>query len=216
MSGLASWSHLCIRLILSLSADASCLVHISLLFLLSSVSSDLTNNIVIGLLAVSHVLLLCSRAGFKTIPYHAKIGLKERTENLDRFRNYGVTDNGDEVSVLICTDLASRGLDIPAVAAVVQLQFAGNVVAHLHRMGRCGRAGQRNGRGIVFYDSKQRELIEVVREAESMQETMVLEGDVEDPTDEEGSAKVKKAFSRRRGFSKKRKKLRRDASLETS
>ena len=142
----------------------------------------------------------------------------ERTKNLDKFRRYGAGDSDDDddnaVPVLVCTDLASRGLDIPGVTVVVQLQFAGNVVAHLHRMGRCGRAGQRNGRGIVFYDSKQRDLIHVVQDAESQQEQMVLEGnDVMDPNNdndnnEEEAAKVKNAFSRRRGFTKKRKKLR--------
>jgi len=151
------------------------------------------------------------RAGFSVIKYHAKIPLKERSENLDRFRKYDSSIGSQDgvVPLMVCTDLASRGLDIPGVTAVVQLQFAGNVVAHLHRMGRCGRAGQRNGRGLIFYDSKQRELIEVVRNAENQQERMVLEGDVED-LEEEG-AKVKKAFSRKRGFTKKLKKLRRDS-----
>ena len=111
----------------------------------------------------------------------------------------------DMVSILVCTDLGARGLDIPGVTAVVQLEFAGNVVAHLHRMGRCGRAGNRNGRGIIFYDSKQRELIEVVREAEQKQERMILEGDVDDADE----ATVKEAFSRKRGFTKKLKKQRR-------
>lgn len=151
------------------------------------------------------------RAGFSVIKYHAKIPLKERTENLNRFRKYDPSIGGqdDTVPLMVCTDLASRGLDIPGVTAIVQLQFAGNVVAHLHRMGRCGRAGQRNGRGLIFYNSKQRDLIEVVRNAENQQERMVLEGDVQD-LEEEG-AKVKKAFSRKRGFTKKLKKLRRDS-----
>lgn len=151
------------------------------------------------------------RAGFSAIKYHAKIPLKERTDNLDRFRNYDSSVEGQKgtVPIMVCTDLASRGLDIPGVTAVVQLQFAGNVVSHLHRMGRCGRAGQRNGRGLIFYDSKQRELIEVVRNAENQQERMILEGDVEE-FEEEG-AKVKKAFSRKRGFTKKLKKLRRES-----
>mmetsp|Transcript_29961 Transcript_29961/g.45419 ORF Transcript_29961/g.45419 Transcript_29961/m.45419 type:complete len:572 (+) Transcript_29961:92-1807(+) len=151
------------------------------------------------------------RAGFSAIKYHAKIPLKERTDDLDRFRNYDSSVEGQKgtVPIMVCTDLASRGLDIPGVTAVVQLQFAGNVVSHLHRMGRCGRAGQRNGRGLIFYDSKQRELIEVVRNAENQQERMILEGDV-DEFEEEG-AKVKKAFSRKRGFTKKLKKLRRES-----
>jgi len=132
-------------------------------------------------------------------------------------------DYDGAVPALICTDLASRGLDVPGVTAVVQLQFSGNVVSHLHRMGRCGRAGQRTGRGIVFYDEQEAELVEVVQEAEAQQERMQLEGQevddrLNDDDDDGDSAedkaarkgKVQKAFSRKRGFTKKRKKLRRE------
>uniref|UniRef100_A0A7S0GC94 ATP-dependent RNA helicase n=2 Tax=Proboscia inermis TaxID=420281 RepID=A0A7S0GC94_9STRA len=147
-------------------------------------------------------------------------------ENLTLFRKFNVadgvstTDNDQSSSaaqpVLVCTDLASRGLDIPGVTAIVQLQFATNVVIHLHRMGRCGRAGKKDGRGIIFYSSKEAGLVDVVREAENQQERMVLEGDVDDTDDKNSdtenvgnAGKVKNAFSRRRGFNKKRKKIRR-------
>eukprot|EP00536_Pseudo-nitzschia_multiseries_P002477 jgi/Psemu1/301408/fgenesh1_kg.33_\ len=163
--------------------------------------------------------------GVNAVKYHAKISLNERAENLDRFRRYtndgdGSSNDDSAVPVLVCTDLASRGLDVPGVTAVVQLQFSGNVVSHLHRMGRCGRAGQRTGRGIVFYDEQEAELVEVVQEAEAQQERMQLEGqEVDDRLEDDGTSgedkaaqkgKVQKAFSRKRGFTKKRKKLRRE------
>ena len=163
------------------------------------------------------------RAGLNAVPYHAKIPLSERADNLDRFRRYDATkenhddDDPDAAPILVCTDLASRGLDVPGVTAVVQLQFATNVVAHLHRMGRCGRAGQRNGRGVVFYGEVEKELVEVVREAEHQQETMALSQDVEDEeSNPDGKKKPRKgsvhgAFSRKRGFTKRRKKERRAA-----
>ena len=96
-------------------------------------------------------------------------------------------------------------------------------------MGRCGRAGNRDGRGIVFYGPNEKELVEVVREAEEQQSRMTLSQDVDDcfedkesmEKDTEGkedgeddgsdAGKVKKAFSRRRGFTKKRKKAQREA-----
>ena len=163
------------------------------------------------------------RAGLQAVPYHAKLSLSERSANLDRFRRYNKDEESaasDAVPVLVCTDLASRGLDVPGVNAVVQLQFAGNVVAHLHRMGRCGRAGQRTGRGIVFYNSQERDLVEVVQEAEAQQERMVLQQDVDDLDEEQESSKqqgtVQNAFSRKRGFTKKRKKLRRESDSRTS
>eukprot|EP00538_Stauroneis_constricta_P013247 CAMPEP_0119561566 /NCGR_PEP_ID=MMETSP1352-20130426/17985_1 /TAXON_ID=265584 /ORGANISM="Stauroneis constricta, Strain CCMP1120" /LENGTH=610 /DNA_ID=CAMNT_0007609793 /DNA_START=138 /DNA_END=1970 /DNA_ORIENTATION=- len=156
------------------------------------------------------------RAGIKSVPYHAKMSLSERSNLLEKFRAYDAEaeNHGNTVPVLVCTDLASRGLDVPGVNAVVQLQFAGNVVAHLHRMGRCGRAGKRTGRGIVFYNEQESELVDVVREAEKQQEQMVLKGDVQDFDAEDGeegkAGTVKKAFSRKRGFTKKRKKMRRE------
>ncbi|GKZ00723.1 hypothetical protein MPSEU_001024200 [Mayamaea pseudoterrestris] len=164
-----------------------------------------------------------TRANVESLPYHAKMTLEERTAALDRFRKYDpANENGskseDSVGVLVCTDLASRGLDVPHVSVVVQLQFAGNVVSHLHRMGRCGRAGRRNGRGIVFYGEKEEELVEVVRMAENEHEKMTLEQnvDIDDDEDDDAAAgTVQKAFSRKRGFTKKRKKLRREGETET-
>jgi hypothetical protein len=83
-------------------------------------------------------------------------------------------------------------------------------------MGRCGRAGQRTGRGIAFYNEAEAELVEYVQEAEGQQEQMVLQGDVDwhDDEDEQDAGKVKQAFSRKRGFTKKRKKVRREAQSE--
>ena len=158
------------------------------------------------------------RAGVSTVPYHAKIALAERSKNLDRFRRYDSANAADDdtVPILVCTDLASRGLDVPGVNAVFQLQFSGNVVSHLHRMGRCGRAGQRTGRGVAFFNEAEAELVEVIQNAERQQERMLLEGDVEsqDNEEEQDAGKVKQAFSRKRGFTQKRKKLRREAQYE--
>lgn len=154
--------------------------------------------------------------GIEAVPYHAKVSLDDRSKNLDRFRRYShgntaVSDeSSDAVSVLVCTDLASRGLDVPGVTAVVQLQFSGNVVSHLHRMGRCGRSGQRTGRGIVFFNEAEADLVEVVKEAEAQQERMQLKQDVLEEDEATEVGKVKNAFSRKRGFTKKRKKERRE------
>jgi superfamily II DNA/RNA helicase len=160
------------------------------------------------------------RSGVEAVPFHAKMPLGARNESLSRFRKFvSGQDNSDSdgVPVLVCTDLAARGLDIPGVTAVVQLQFAGNVVTHLHRMGRCGRAGNRNGRGVIFYGGVESELVHVVRDAEQQQETMVLKGsDIEEVVEGEGNekGKVQAAFSRKRGFTRKRKKLRKAAREE--
>lgn len=159
-----------------------------------------------------------TRAGVNAVPFHAKVSLSERTENLKRFRNYDPNasmSDPDAVPVLVCTDLAARGLDISGVTSVVQLQFAGNVVSHLHRMGRCGRAGNRDGKGVVFYGGVESELVDVVRQAEDEQQTMVLEGNEIDDNESESGGKVQNAFSRKRGFTKKRKKIARKQQYDT-
>ena len=151
------------------------------------------------------------RAGIDAVPYHAKIKLQDRIDNLQRFR-----DEANDV-VLVCTDLAARGLDVPSVTAVVQLQFATNVVTHLHRMGRCGRAGSRNGKAIIFHSTIEQE-VEVVKVVQSAEKNRIitLEGNdvLDDESEESPTAapgKINSAFSRKRGFTKKRKKLQRKA-----
>ena len=70
---------------------------------------------------------------------HKRLPLSERIETLNKFKS-GV------LKVLICTDLASRGLDIQDVSHVIQLDFAPNAAAVLHRTGRTARAGA-SGKG---------------------------------------------------------------------
>ena len=66
--------------------------------------------------------------------YHKLQPLIEKQQELLKFRE-------NEVKVLVCTDHAARGLDIPNVRHVIQAEFAENVVQHLHRIGRASRAG---------------------------------------------------------------------------
>ena len=65
---------------------------------------------------------------------HKNVPPSQRIETLQRFKS-------GELKVLICTDLASRGLDIPDVSHVIQLDFAPNAAQVLHRTGRTARAG---------------------------------------------------------------------------
>ena len=131
------------------------------------------------------------------LSYHAKMNSEERVGNLNAFRAH------ENREVLVCTDLASRGLDIPDVSLVIQLQFAANVVAHLHRVGRCGRLtseGRSGGRAVVFWGEQERDLVEAVRQAD------VIASELMGVAEDEEGGTVEAAFSRKRGFRKKRKK----------
>lgn len=77
------------------------------------------------------------------VPLHGKQQQKARRKNFARFSNATIP------SVLLTTDVAARGLDIPQVDLVLQVDPPNDPKVFLHRCGRAGRAG-RKGLSIVF------------------------------------------------------------------
>ncbi|ONM54767.1 DEAD-box ATP-dependent RNA helicase 22 [Zea mays] len=129
--------------------------------------------------AANSVSDILHRVGIPCILYHRESSLKERANNLQSFRENG--------GVLVCTDAAARGLDVPNVSHVIQAEFAACAVDFLHRVGRTARAGQS---GIVtsLYTEANRDLVRAVRQAEELAQP------------------VEGAFSRKRSFRNKLKK----------
>lgn len=88
--------------------------------------------------------ILGTNAGtYSVVPLHGKMNASMRQRN---FKKYV-----DSVSptILLTTDLAARGLDIPEVDLVIQLDAPTDPKVFLHRCGRAGRAG-RKGLAILF------------------------------------------------------------------
>lgn len=77
------------------------------------------------------------------IPLHGKHSSSIRTKNFSRFLT------STSPMLLLTTDLAARGLDIPSVDVTVQLDPPSDPKAFLHRAGRAGRAGRR-GLAVAF------------------------------------------------------------------
>ena len=71
---------------------------------------------------------------------HAAFGKEERKQAMDDFRN-------GTALVLIASDVAARGLDLPGVTHVFNLDVPTQSKAYLHRVGRTGRAGRK---GVAF------------------------------------------------------------------
>lgn len=73
-----------------------------------------------------------SSKGIENAVFHGGLEQHERERSLVKFRN-------GSVRVLICTDLAARGLDIPAVKHIIHLQLPPHEDSFIHRNGRTAR-----------------------------------------------------------------------------
>ena len=88
------------------------------------------------------VALLLRNLGFKAVCLHGKMTQPKRLAALQKFKS-------GSRNVLIATDVASRGLDIPSVDIVLNFSIPSNSKDYVHRVGRTARAG-RSGRAISF------------------------------------------------------------------
>ncbi len=86
------------------------------------------------------------REGLKTTALHGDKSQDERLKALEAFKS------GD-VDLLVCTDVAARGLDIKDVPAVFNFDIPFNAEDYVHRIGRTGRAGQ-SGLAVSFAGGK--------------------------------------------------------------
>lgn len=81
--------------------------------------------------------------GIRVGGIHGDLSQEQRTRSLDAFKA-GTTP------VLVATDVAARGLDIPAVKLVINCTFPLTVEDYVHRIGRTGRAGK-EGLAITLF-----------------------------------------------------------------
>lgn len=89
--------------------------------------------------------------GFSSVTLHGSKTQEQREAALLSVRN-GQTD------VLVATDLAGRGIDVPDVSLVVNFNMAGNIESYTHRIGRTGRAGK-SGVAITFLGSEDNDVL---------------------------------------------------------
>lgn len=92
-----------------------------------------------------HVARKLGRAGIAAAELHGKLDQEARIRRLNAFSQ-------GRTRVLLATDVASRGLDIEGLPAVVNYDLPRSTADFVHRVGRTGRAGQR-GTAITFCTS---------------------------------------------------------------
>lgn len=82
--------------------------------------------------------------GFSVAAIHGDIPQNVRTSVLEQFR-------AKNLKILIASDVAARGLDVPHVARVINFDIPINAEDYVHRIGRTGRGG-RSGESFTFVD----------------------------------------------------------------
>lgn len=80
--------------------------------------------------------------GVSAAPIHGDLAQSLRTETLERFKN-------GEIKMLVASDVAARGLDVPSVSHVFNYDVPNHSEDYVHRIGRTGRAG-RKGDAIML------------------------------------------------------------------
>lgn len=88
---------------------------------------------------------------------HAVSALNGDMDQKDRERVVADLRSG-RLDVIVATDVAARGIDVPRISHVFNFDAPGDAEAYVHRIGRTGRAG-RKGRAILFLEPRKRRIL---------------------------------------------------------
>jgi ATP-dependent RNA helicase DDX55/SPB4 len=100
-----------------------------------------------------HVLPELLPTGFALLPLHGKHPAKVREKNFNRFLT------SVSPTILLTTDLAARGLDIPQVDLVVQVDAPSDPKVFIHRSGRAGRAGRKGLAVVMLHPGREEDYV---------------------------------------------------------
>jgi len=120
--------------------------------------------------ASEHVSRKLRRYGIQSAELHGKLDQDARLRRLNDLKN-------GKIRVLLCTDVASRGIDISGLPAVVNYDLPRSTSDFVHRIGRTGRAGQ-EGTAVSFITPSVEAHMDLIeqRHLETPPKREVLEG----------------------------------------
>ncbi len=117
--------------------------------------------------ACSNAIIFCNRKtdvdicakslkkyGYDAAPIHGDLDQSQRTKTLESFRN-------GELRILVASDVAARGLDVPSVSHVFNFDVPGHAEDYVHRIGRTGRAG-REGKAFTICNPRDEKAFDAV------------------------------------------------------
>lgn len=92
--------------------------------------------------------------GFSAKALNGDLEQKDRDQTLVRFSN-------KSISILVATDVASRGLDIENLDCVINYNLAHDPDTHVHRIGRTGRAGSKGSAHSLYSSKESNKLVDI-------------------------------------------------------
>lgn len=104
-----------------------------------------------------YISQLLTELGIECISLHSLLTQNRRLASLAKFKSH-------QCRILVATDVASRGLDIPQVDLVINTELPRKPTDYIHRVGRTARAGRR-GRAVSLVSERDIELVHAVEKA---------------------------------------------------
>ena len=103
---------------------------------------------------IADVVDTLRKAGLAAAPMHGDLSQPKRMETLEAFRTL-------DTNILVCSDVAARGIDIDHVTHVFNFDVPFNAEDYVHRIGRTGRAG-RKGKAFMLATPKDQKLVDAI------------------------------------------------------
>ncbi len=133
--------------------------------------------------------------GFNAACLHGDMDQRSRMKTLDEFKS------GD-ISLLVASDVAARGLDIPNVSHVLNFDVPIHAEDYIHRIGRTGRAG-RSGTAIMLATKADKKYVDAISQMTGT--SMVPEnepkvtpaGDIDEPQEKSGGKRPRRTNQRK-------------------
>jgi superfamily II DNA/RNA helicase len=108
--------------------------------------------------------------GFDAAPIHGDLDQSQRMRTLEAFRK-------GELKILVASDVAARGLDIPAVGQVFNYDVPHHAEDYVHRIGRTGRAGRKGDTFLILTPNDAKSFDKVMKLTKKAPEELPLDID---------------------------------------
>jgi superfamily II DNA/RNA helicase len=107
--------------------------------------------------------------GHSAAPIHGDLAQSLRTETLEKFKN-------GEIKMLVASDVAARGLDVPTVSHVFNYDVPNHSEDYVHRIGRTGRAGRKGDTVMLVARLDEKNYDEILKliEVDAIEELEIL------------------------------------------